>query len=158
MATYRGPGKVVRRLLDMGPREDRALAFLMAGCGVMFISQWPFLARRAHLEELELNGLLAGALMGTLFLAPLLFYALAGVSHLVAKLLGGKGSFYNARVALFWALLAASPLMLLFGLTRGFVGPGPEEQLVGFVWFVLFSWFWLRGLVVAEQDVAEQSP
>ena len=30
LATYRGPGAVVRRLLRQGPREDRALMFVMA--------------------------------------------------------------------------------------------------------------------------------
>ena len=62
-ATYRGPRKVMQRLLDMGQREDRALIFVMAACVITFIAQWPYLARRAHLEDVELNGLLAGSLM-----------------------------------------------------------------------------------------------
>ena len=51
VATYRGPGRVVRRLLDMGPREDRALAFVMAFCVVGFIAQLPGLARRAQTRQ-----------------------------------------------------------------------------------------------------------
>ena len=141
----------MRRLLDMGPREDRALAFVMAACAVIFIAQWPVLARRAHLEGLELDMLLGASLMGWLLFAPLLFYGLAAFSHLVAKLLGGQGSFYQARLALFWSLLASSPLVLLNGLVAGFIGPGPELSLVGFVWFAVFLWFWLRTLVVAER-------
>jgi len=150
-ATYRGPGRVVQRLLGLGQREDRALIFLLAACAITFVAQWPYLARRAHLENVELNGLLAGSLMAWIVLAPLLMYVLAALSHAVARLIGGKGSFYAARVALFWAFLAASPLMLLHGLMRGFTGAGAQEQIIGLLWLGFFLWFWGAGLWQAEQ-------
>ena len=150
VATYRGPRRVMRRLLEMGTREDRALAVLMAGCVIVFVGQWPRLAREAHLSGQELNPLLGGALMGWVFIAPLLLYTLAMVSHLVAKLLGGQGSGYGARMALFWSFLAASPLILLHGLVAGFIGPGIQLQIVGAVWLVIFGWFWSMNLREAE--------
>ncbi|MEX0307629.1 MAG: YIP1 family protein [Ruegeria sp.] len=146
VATYRGPGRVVRRLLDMGPREDRALAFVMAFCVVGFIAQLPSLARRAHLEGLELNMLMGGALLGSVFILPMLFYGLAWVSHLIARIFGGKGTSYGARLALFWALLASAPLVLLNGLVAGFIGPGPAQSLIGLLWVAIFIWFWFSGL------------
>lgn len=150
-ATYRGPGRVMSQLLDMGPREDRALAYLMGACALMFIAQLPRLAREAHLTGVDLNMLLGGSLMGLIFLAPLMFYAIAWLSHLVARLIGGKGSFYSARMALFWALLASTPLILLHGLVAGFVGPGVQLQLVGLIWCAVFLWFWVSGLLRAER-------
>lgn len=150
VATYRGPRRVMRRLLDMGTREDRALAILMAGCLVVFVGQWPRLAREAHLTDQDLNPMLGGALMAWVFIAPLLLYALATVSHLIARILGGQGSGFGARMALFWAFLAASPLILLHGLTAGFVGPGIELQVVGALWLVIFLWFWMMNLREAE--------
>ncbi len=150
-ATYRGPGTVLRRLLDRGRREDRALAILMAGCLLVFVSQWPALARQAHFEGRDLNPLLGGALLAWVMIAPLIFYALAGLSHLLARLLGGQGSFYGARLALFWALLAASPLFLLNGLMAGFVGPGTGPQIVELATLLIFLWFWLAGLREAER-------
>lgn len=150
VATYRGPGAVVRRLLGRGQREDRAIAILMAGCLVVFVSQWPVLARRAHLDQVELNPLLGASLLAWLFIAPLALYALAALSHVIARMFGGKGSYYGARLALFWALLAASPFMLLNGLVAGFIGPGAALSLVGFVWFAVFLWVWLSGLRAAE--------
>lgn len=152
VASYRRPAQVMRRLLSAGTREDRALAMLMAGCVLAFISQLPRLAREAHLTGEELNPMLGGALFAWLFIAPLMFYLIAALSHLVARLFKGKGDWFGARLALFWAFLAASPLMLLNGLTAGFVGPGAALTLVGFVWFVAFMAIWLVSLKVAETD------
>lgn len=151
VATYRGPGRVVARLLAMGQREDRALAILMAGCVVVFVAQWPRLAREAHLNpEIELNMLLGATLLAWVMIAPLIMYVLALVSHLVAKALRGRGTGFGARIALFWALLASSPLILLQGLVAGFIGAGPALSAVGFIWLVIFAWFWLAGLRQAE--------
>ncbi len=151
VATYRGPGRVVRRLLDLGQREDRALVFVMAFCVVAFIAQLPSLSRRAHLEGLELNMLMGGALLGTVIILPLFFYLLAFISYGAARLVGGKGSAYGARVALFWALLSSTPLVLLNGLVAGFIGPGPTLSVVGLVWVAVFLWFWLSGLRQAQR-------
>jgi nitrogen fixation/metabolism regulation signal transduction histidine kinase len=149
VATYRGPGAVMRRLLADNAREDRALAMVMAGCAVMFIAQWPRLARQAHLESVDLNPLLGAALLAWVFIAPLILYALAFLAFLLARLLGGKGTTLDARIALFWALLATSPLVLLHGLVAGFIGTGLQLQLVGAVWFLAFIWFWLTNMRVA---------
>lgn len=150
VATYRRPRKVMHRLLSMGTREDRALAILMAGCAVMFIAQWPRLAREAHLTGQELNPLLGSALLAWVFVAPLIFYALAMISHLIARAVGGRGTGFGARMALFWSFLAASPLILLHGLVAGFIGPGPELQAVGVLWCIVFLWFWVQNLREAE--------
>jgi len=153
-ATYRGPGRVMQRLLQMGQREDRALAILMAACVVVFIAQMPRLAREAHLSGQELNMLLGGTLLAWVIIAPLIFYLLAALSHMVARLLGGKGDWFGARLALFWALLASCPLILLHGLVAGFVGPGPALDIVGLLWLVVFGWFWASGLRQAERAPA----
>ncbi|MGR3374077.1 YIP1 family protein [Pseudooceanicola nanhaiensis] len=150
-ATYRGPGGVLRRLLARGQREDRALAILMAGCALVFVAQWPRLAREAHLTGQDLNPLLGASLLGWIIIMPLVLYLLAGVAHIIARVLGGRGSFYGARLALFWALLAASPLLLLHGLVAGFIGPGPQLVLVGALWCAVFLWFWLGGMVAVER-------
>lgn len=150
-ASYRGPARVMRHLLDMGQREDRALAFVMAFCVIAFVAQLPALARRAHLEQADLNMLMGGALLGSVFLLPLLFYVIALLSHWIARVLGGQGSAYGARLALFWSLLASTPLVLLNGLVAGFIGPGPALSLVGLIWVAVFAWFWLTNLREAQR-------
>ncbi|MCV6587038.1 MAG: YIP1 family protein [Marinibacterium sp.] len=150
-ATYRGPGKVVGRLLGMGQREDRALAFLMGGCLLIFVAQLPRLAREAHLTGQALDAKMGGALLGWLILAPLALYLIAGLTHLVARVLGGKGSWYGSRLSLFWALLASTPMWLLYGLVTGFIGPGAAERLVGLMLLAVFGWFWISGLRAAHR-------
>lgn len=146
VATYRGPGRVVRALYALVPQEGRLLAYAMGACGLIFVSQTPVLARRAHLEDTELNMLLGGSLMAWIFVAPLLLYALAALAYGVARVLGGQGTQYGARLSLFWALLASSPIILLHGLLAGFVGPGPGLQGVGLIWLLCFLWFWMSGM------------
>ncbi|MEP4038703.1 MULTISPECIES: YIP1 family protein [unclassified Pseudophaeobacter] len=146
LATYRGPRRVFARLLAMGPREDRMLAFLMAGCALMFISRMPSLAREAHLTGQEQTMLLSNALFGIIFVAPLALYTLALIAHFIARALRGTGESHAARLALFWSFLAASPLMLLNGLVAGMIGPGTELNLIGGLWFSAFLWFWISGM------------
>lgn len=146
-ATYKGPRKVFARLLSMGAREDRLLVFLIVGCVLTFVAQMPKLAREAHLTGQELNMLLGGALLGIVFIAPLLLYVLALVAHWVARAAGGQGDAYRARLALFWAFLASSPLILLNGLVAGFIGAGAALNLVGALWCAVFLWFWISGMI-----------
>ena len=101
----------------------------------------------------DLTGLMANTLFACLFFLPLIFYGIAAISHMIARLFGGKGTWYGARLALFWSFLAASPLMLLNGLVAGFVGEGLELQIVGLLWLVVFAAFWLINLRVAESAV-----
>lgn len=152
VASYRNPAAVLRRLLGQGAREDRNLIYLMVACLIFFVAQTPRLARQSFIEGTELNMLLGAALMAWLFIAPLILYALAGLTHLVLKLLRGNATAYATRLALFWALLASSPLVLLHGLTAGFVGPGIQLQAVGLVWLCIFLWFWISGLLVAYRQ------
>ena len=152
IATWRGPGRVMRRLLAAGPREDRALAFAMAFCVIAFIAQMPALARRAHLDGVALEPLLGGALMGAVAILPLLLYGVAALSRLLARALGGRGTWYGARLALFWSLLATTPLLLLRGLVAGLIGPGPVQFWVDALWLVVFLWFWLISLHESESS------
>ncbi|PZX18468.1 Yip1-like protein [Palleronia aestuarii] len=151
-ASYRRPGQVLRRRLDTsdGRGEGRALITLMLACALIFVAQWPRLSRESYLTGRELDMLIGAALLGWLFIAPLVLYGVAGLSHLVARLFGGRANFLQARMALFWGLLAASPLWLLWGLVAGFVGPGPAQDLTGLVALLAFFGLWLAGLWSVE--------
>jgi len=151
VATYRGPRAVMRRLLSMGVREDRVLMFLIVACALIFVAQWPRLRREAFLDDsVPFDALLGGSLLGWIFIAPLAMYLLALVSRAVASVFGGKGSGYSARLALFWSLLAATPLWLLNGLVAGFIGPGAQLTVTGALAFGVFALFWALSLYETE--------
>ncbi|MEL6915034.1 MAG: YIP1 family protein [Pseudomonadota bacterium] len=149
--SYRRPRTVMRRLLDAGQREDRAIAILLGACLMLFVASGPRLARQAELTGSDLTQDLVYAMFSTFFIMPLVLYGLAALSHLFARVVGGKGSWYGARLALFWTLLATSPLILLWGLTQGFIGAGAEAQVTGALWFAIFLVLWSINLREAEQ-------
>lgn len=146
------PRKVIRARLDRGISEPQLLALLMGACLLLFVAQTPALSRAAFLDpSVPLEARLAGALMATLFLVPLIAYALAAISHLIARALGGKGQGIDARLALFWALLAISPAMLFQGLLAGFVGPSTGLTIVGILVGVGFLTMWIMMLLEVER-------
>ena len=148
-ANYLHPRRVFSTILTGKISEGRALAMLFAGCSVAFIGQWPRLARYAHFENIDVYPLLGGALMAWILIAPLLLYVIAYISHFVF-IFTKRGEPYGARLALFWAFLASSPLMLLNGLTAGFVGSGRALDMVGLIWCGVFLWFWIVNLGVSH--------
>ena len=155
--TWRKPRQVMRDLLDQGRREDRAIAYLMISCFLIFVAQWPRLSRKAAGFELpagaelpQLDRLMAYEFMAWLMIWPLFLYLFAGLTHILAKLAGGKGDWFGARLALFWSMLATVPLLLLHGLMAGFAGPGPQTNLIGAIWLIAFVVIWVQTLREAE--------
>ncbi len=147
LRTYRAPRAVIAHRIGKVEREDRALATLLAACVLMFVAQWPRLAREAYIDEsVPFDARLAGALFGWILLAPLFFYVLSWLTHLAMRLFGKPSTGYKSRIALFWALLAAAPLWLLSGLVAGFIGPGPALTITGSLSILAFLAFWIAGL------------
>lgn len=155
--TWRQPGAVIRSKLADGPREDRALIVLFAACLLLFVAQWPRLSREAWFARE--TAIAAGmpldqvpgiqALMGInffvfLFVIPLIFYGVAGLSVLIIRMFRGRIGASDARFALFWSLLCIAPLMLFQGLLAGFSGPGLAVSLVGVVIAGLWLWLWTK--------------
>ncbi len=149
------PRQVMRRQLGYGAREDRALVFLVAACLLIFVAQWPRLVRAAEADpSIPVDARIGGALLAWVFLVPLALYAIAALSHLLAWLIGGRGNWYAARLALFWALLVAAPLWLLNGLVAGLAGAATVKALTAAVALFGFVAIWLLSLYEAEKGGA----
>lgn len=150
-ASYRGPGRVVARLLGQGRREGFALNIVMFACIVIFIAQAPFQSREAHFDpETPLIARMYWSAFLCIFFVPLFLYAFAALIQGLARLGGRNITGYGIRLSLFWALLACSPMTLLLGLIAAFIGPGAGLQLVAMLWLINILWFWIAGMRVAE--------
>lgn len=151
-ATYRGPGRVIGRMLADGRQEGRVLTFALVAGLLFFVANAPFQAREA---ELDPDGPLAVRLYWSAFFwvlfMPLLAYGLAAVLWVLARITRRRISGYGIRLSLVWALLASSPVALLAGLVSGFIGPGRQLDIVGLAWLAVFGWFLIAGLLRAER-------
>ena len=151
VATYVGPGRVMRHLMTIGCDESRLLMFLYGFCAISFVAQTPRLARQAHLTGQDISALMGGTLLATLLFLPLIFYGLAAFTQLVRCCLRWPGTGFGARLSLFWSLLATTPILLLHGLVAGFLGAGAALNLVKVIWFSFFLWFWFATLRVSGE-------
>ena len=87
-----------------------------------------------------------------MFMMPLVVMTIAWVAQLAARLFGLRLDGYGSRLALVWALAAVAPVMLLQGLTMGFVGPGPAVAAVNLLAGGAFLVFWISGLRALSQQ------
>jgi hypothetical protein len=151
VATWRRPRAVLRQHLARGRSETFAFSFLLVFMLLAFVAQWPVAARVAHLAgEASAVPRILPLAYGVLLMIPI-SYGVAALSHLVSRVLGGRGSWYAARIALFWALAAIGPLLLLQGLVAGMIGPGPGLYSLRALVGVAFLWLWLTMLHEAER-------
>ena len=145
--SYKNARPVIARKLAQGPREDQALALVMGASGLFFVASIPGNLRAAAINpDVPLEARLSGALLALLFIAPLIFYVLAGITGLILRLFGGPKGLYGARIALFWALFCAAPLALLQSLISGFLGPVVLASAIGIGGFIVFLYIWIMGL------------
>lgn len=142
----------MRRFRDDGADDGLALTWLVVAAILFFIAQLPGLSRDLHLAEASdtFYPQALGRFFGVM-VAALVAYPLAALTHLVARAIGGKGRWLDARLALFWALLASAPLVLFQGLVAGFIGPGAQLTLVSVLTGIAFLWIWINGLVELEK-------
>jgi hypothetical protein len=149
--SWRRPAAVVRRLLERGASEPFAFSLLVTFLLLALVGLAPLLAREAFAHpEIGLMGRLYAATLGLLLGIPV-FYLLAACGHLVARALGGRGSFYGGRLALFWALVATTPAILLHGLAQGFLGVTTATTVTGMLTLVAFLVFWAAMLREVER-------
>lgn len=145
LLTWRAPGRAVRGVAALS--EPGLLALLLGTMTVYFAAQWPVHARAAALDpSVPLQARLGGALLAVLFMMPLIVMGLAWLVQLAARALGSGLDGHASRVALVWALAAASPAMLLQGLVMGFIGPGTAATLASLLAGAAFVVFWAAGL------------
>lgn len=144
--SYRSPQVVFRQMWTAGIAERKSLALVMGASAAGFISALPELSRRAHLEALDLQQLMGGALLGWIFMAPLMFYCLALVLYWITRPFLKHLTAGQMRVIVFWSLVVAVPVLLLHGLVAGFIGPSLQKQIIGMIWVLVVLRTFVAGI------------
>ncbi|WP_374301437.1 hypothetical protein [Paracoccus sp. (in: a-proteobacteria)] len=145
LQSWWAPRRVVRGLSAMPERVK--LVVLMLAMLIFLVAQAPANARLAQLDpSVPFDARMGGALLAVLFLMPLLAYALAAVVSALSRLTPWRLTPEDSRLALFWALLAVAPAMLLAGLVAGLIGPGPALAVVQAICGAGFLMIWGAGL------------
>ena len=143
--TYRKPIQTYSRLFELGASEKQNLAFLIGGCVISFVSQWPVQARHAFANQQSIDELMGAILLSNLFLLPLIFYFISMVMYIFAKGLGSNILGVELRMIFFWAYLAATPILLLVGIVEGFFGKNFQYFIVAGFWLLIFLTFVYSG-------------
>ncbi len=155
---YRAPRVATARLLGASMSEQRASFHLIAACLLLFLASLPNAVRRAGglVVDDPLSAVIAAHLFGYFFVAPLLFYAAAAATHLVARAFGGAGSHLAARTAVFWSVLLAGPIAIALALLRVAVEALRAGALLPWVSYLGYAglafWFWLFAASLAEAE------
>lgn len=150
--TYGFPRRVMARKLATPPGERILLGYVMMASLLYFIFRAPRqVAQFVPDETSPLEAFIAAQFVVALIFLPLTFYAFAAIARLVAKPLGGSGSWQGQRLALFWAFVTIQPIVLLieiaakYGLSGGWL-----QSCLIFMGF-LFLWIWISAAFQSEQ-------
>ncbi|MXU65864.1 YIP1 family protein [Oceanomicrobium pacificus] len=155
---YRGFRPAMRRQMQGGFGEERALFFLMLACALLFVASLPGLRGTADLAaeaDDPLAAALSGRIFGFFFFLPLILYGVAALSHLLARVFGGQGNFFSARLALFWGLVVAMPVVLVTSAFAALFAYRPElaalaSPILGTISLAVLLWSWAAALAEAE--------
>ena len=144
------------RQVMMGFGEERLLFYVMFACFIGFVTGLPSTLRVAQTlpPEEDVRIFVAGQFVAVLIFGSLFLYGVAGVSHLIARrAFGGVGSYFKARLALFWSLVLGMPLLLVQAIVSLGLGPSGYSDLAslfGALVFLIWAWIWLSFLSFAE--------
>lgn len=156
---YRAPRAAFRQELDR-LREPRSLMIVVLFCLLSFIARMPEVSALSHLAEddAETRSARFGAMfVATVLFAPLVLYVLGFVAHAILSLFGGRASWAEARLALFWSALVTSPLVLTGGVLKVF-SPDVGFLVAQILTAVVFFWQWATCIAVSEFGMRHREP
>ena len=127
------PRGSMRAVLDSRPSEGRILAFGMFAALIVFIRQTAPIFRAEEVSDAQLVVFIEH-LVSALFFLPLGFYLAAVLATLIAKAFRGQGTWYDGRVAFFWALFLSSIVLVVVQLSFRILGGTVPMELLIVLW------------------------
>ena len=123
----------MRAVLDSKPSEGRILAFGMFAALIVFIRKTTPIFQAEDVSDAQLIAFIEH-LVASLFFLPLGFYLAAVLATLIAKAFRGTGSWYEGRVAFFWALFLSSVVLVLAHLSFQLLGAYLPFAVLIMIW------------------------
>ena len=142
--------------MDAGYGEERLLAYIAIACIMAFIATLPSaLQNEAFLDDGQIIPMMAAQrFVALVFFAPLFFYGLSAISHVIAVwCFGGQGNYFRARIALFWTMLLSVPLIFIQSIALYAIeltGALGYKGIITWSFSLIWLWIWSTGISVAE--------
>ena len=141
--SYRRQKELIR-----GERDLLILAFTSAL--ILFMANLPVqLAKSTSVVEVESHIYIGLIGFVSAFSVPLFLYFISWVLFVGFKAFGGLAEFYELRLALFWSLNVAAPIIIFNGILRGFFYYVSFIEYVSVILQIFVAWIISSMLVEA---------
>ena len=140
----------LQRVSSFGERKILFLSFTSAL--ILFLGNLP---HQIAVLPIFINGnitLYVGLLSFiALFFMPLFLYLLSILLFVLLKVFKGHGSFYEIRLAFFWSINVAGPILIINGLLKGFFFDSQKIIYVNLILEALIGWIFSNMIAEAKQ-------
>ena len=139
---YTGLKRSYNSQLSYGINESRLLAYSFFISFVLFLNRLP--DKLSHNQKFNtrsnFNDQIGIDLFASLFFVPIFLYIIAFFIHLLWLPFGSKTTFFETRLAFFWATIISSPILLSLSLIEGIFYSLWLSWILNFFSIVLYSW------------------
>ena len=142
-----------RNQLNNFTSESRLLAYAFFISVVLFLERLPGRVTNYDIQSNKdiLFDYVGMDLFTSIFFGPIFLYFLSALTHLFALLFKGSASFFEARLAFFWSIIVASPLLLTAGLLHGLFPDGFLFKFVECAAVIAYAWIFSVIFCAAER-------
>ena len=139
---YTGLKRSYNTQLSNGINESRLLAYSFFISLVLFLHRLPdkLIHNQKFNTKISLNDQIGIDLFTSLFFVPIFLYVIAFFIHLLCLPFGSKATYFETRLAFFWATIISSPILLTFSLIEGIFYSSWLYWILNFFSIVLYSW------------------
>ena len=150
---YTGLKRSYNTQLSNGINESRLLAYSFFISLVLFLHRLPdkLIHNQKFNTKISLNDQIGIDLFASLFFVPIFLYIIAFFIHLLCLPFGSKATYFETRLAFFWATVISSPILLSLSLIEGIFYSSWLSWILNFFSIVLYSWIISSILCVAHK-------
>ena len=141
------------RLMNKKTIGERDLLLLvLTGTIIFFMANLPMQIIKSY-TIVDVDTKVYIGLIGfiSFFFIPLFMYFIAGIIFVVCKIFKGTASFFESRLALFWSINVAGPLIIFEGCLLGFFSEVKGIEYASIVLQIFIAWIISTMVAEAEQ-------